>query len=355
MNKSILALAVLGGSAAFATAQSTLPPAGVTDTSFSSRDKAAASVASAIASGSRVGSAAGAGDAPVVFTVEHGAPVEAVGAEPGQVDQAGRLLGRQGYLGLAGDFGAIAFDRQQTLDYLGRVDIVDGATGGAGNATGVAGNGLRRFDSSTQYYGAKARGISANTAYGVDGFDGSEASRAWGLSVGVEAGPLTVRAAHQNRHVARIHLYDLAGNSLEARNSIIAANFKMGWGSAYAAYSVNRGWGSSPLFNPDNPYGAGISTTPSTDSRDVLVGVAVPVGRSTTLLASFIHKNDRDLANRDANQMAIGATYTVSRRTDFYAAYSHLQNINGAAAAIGNALARGAASSAVNIGMRHAF
>ncbi|MFL6676147.1 MAG: porin, partial [Massilia sp.] len=154
MKMSILAFAVLGGSAAFATAQSTVTPAGVADTSFASPENTTANVASAIASGSRLGgsgSAAAPGDAPAIFTVEHGHPVEAVRAEPGQ-DQAGHLLGRQAYLGLAGDFSAVAFDRQYALDYLGRVDITDGATGGAGNATGLAANGLRRLDSSTQYY-----------------------------------------------------------------------------------------------------------------------------------------------------------------------------------------------------------
>jgi predicted porin len=218
----------------------------------------------------------------------------------------------------------------------------------------VPGSGLRRFDSNTQYYGRSARGISASAAYGTDRFDGSPASRAWGLSVGFDAGRWTIRAAHQNRHVARINLYDHAGNNLEAKNSILAANYRLSWGSAYAAYSVNRGWGSSPLFNPDNPYGAGIATTPSTDSRDILLGVAVPVNSSTTLLASFIHKNDRDLANRDANQLAIGATYMMSRRTDFYAAYTRIQNINGAGLTLGNSSQRDS-HSAINIGMRHAF
>jgi predicted porin len=76
--------------------------------------------------------------------------------------------------------------------------------------------------------------------------------------------------------------------------------------------------------------------------------------RSTTFLASFIHKNDRDLANRDANQFAIGASYVVSRSTDFYAAFSRTVNTNGTGILIGGA-ARPSGSSAVNVGMRHAF
>ena len=83
--------------------------------------------------------------------------------------------------------------------------------------------------------------------------------------------------------------------------------------------------------------------------------MAVPVGQGTTLLASYIQKDDRDLANQDANQLAFGASHALSRRTDFYAAYSHIQNRNGAGYTVGNASARGNGNSAINVGMRHAF
>jgi len=171
----------------------------------------------------------------------------------------------------------------------------------------------------------------------------------------VDLGAFSLRIAHQNRHVAQVHLYDLAGANMDAKNSLIAANLRMRWGTAYAAYAANRGWGSSPLYNPDNPYGAGVASTSSTDSRDTLVGVAVPLTHATTFLASLIHKNDRDLANRDANELALGASYTVTRRTDFYAAYSYIQNLSAAGTPRTTFDARGHSSSALSFGMRHAF
>ncbi|UUZ49724.1 hypothetical protein LP420_05910 [Massilia sp. B-10] len=100
-------------------------------------------------------------------------------------------------------------------------------------------------------------------------------NRAWGLSVGIKTGLLTLRAAHQNKSVGKIASAMPLGNSIDAKNSIIAANIDIGRVKAYTAYSASRGWGSSPLWNPDNPYGAAMAATPSTDSRDVLVGVAV--------------------------------------------------------------------------------
>jgi predicted porin len=286
-------------------------------------------------------------EAPAVFTHEPGAPDAAYTA-------SARLPGNPLYG--SGDFSTRPLGREYSLEYLALADIGDPAAGDtAAHAANVIANGARRPDGQLQFYSPPIHGLSLGASYARDNTDRDPAHRAWGMSLGVELGPVTLRAAHQNRHVAKIRTYDLAGNNMEAKNSLIAANMRFGWGTAYAAYSANNGWGSTPLFNPDNPYSANVASSPSTDSRDVLLGVAVPVGRSTTLLASFIHKNDRDRANRDANELAFGASYIVNRRTDFYAAYSFIQNISAAGIPRSSADAIGRGSSALSIGMRHAF
>lgn len=216
-------------------------------------------------------------------------------------------------------------------------------------------------DSATKVFGfpGKRMGLSsaaeprARTLSGLD--RDSRNSRAWGMSVGFETGPVVFRVAHQNKNVAKVAPAVQLGNRIDAKNTIVAANLNIGFAKAYAAYSANRGWGSSPLWNPDNPYGAAMASAPSTDSRDVLVGIAVPLSTSTTFLASFVRKNDRDLANRDVDQFAFGSTYTVSRRTDFYAAYSHIRPRQGPGYMIGSSVGFDKGTSALNIGMRHAF
>lgn len=177
-------------------------------------------------------------------------------------------------------------------------------------------------------------------------------NRAWGMSLGFQTGPVSVRVAHQNKHVASTAPAMALGNLMDAKNSILAASVKLGRAKVYAAYSANRGWGSSPLWNPDNPYSAALSATPSTDSRDLMTGIAIPFG-ATTLLASWIRKNDRDLANRDTSQFAFGASHALSRRTDFYGAFSHTSNLSGRGLAIGRG--PGTADSALSVGMRHSF
>lgn len=246
--------------------------------------------------------------------------------------------------------------RQYNLEYLALADVGDPFhAGNAGRASNLVGASGMRADNNVRYYSAQSGGLSTGSSWTVDTLGGDPlGDRAWGMTVGADMGAFSLRAAHQNRHVAQVHLYDLAGANMDAKNSLIAANLRMRWGTAYAAYAANRGWGSSPLYNPDNPYGAGVASTSSTDSRDTLMGVAVPLSHATTFLASFIHKNDRDLANRDANQFAVGASYVVSRKTDFYAALSHTITTNGNGLLVGGA-AHPSGSSAVNVGMRHAF
>jgi predicted porin len=249
----------------------------------------------------------------------------------------------------SGDTQALTVGRQYNLEFLALTDVGDPFHGGlARSGSGAAG--ARRTDDSVTYQG-QFHGFTAGSSWGKGDIDGSPSGRAWGMTVGFNAGPFTIRAAHQNRNVAKVTRINPVDVTMAAKNSIIAANMRFDWGTAYTAYSASRGWGSSPLFNPDNPYGARITSIASNDSRDVLAGVAVPLNHATTLLASYIRKNDRDPADRDARQIAVGATYAVSRSLDFYAAYSHIRHQSG----LRNANVREGGGGAINVGMRRAF
>jgi len=323
MKMSIVAFAVLGGSAACVSAQTTAPAAGAGASTIQETVCSHACMAELQLAARADGVAAAA--APSIFTVE-------------QAIDAGSNL--------SGGPGTVTIGRQYNLDYTTLNEVGDPFHGGL--AAQSAPHGVRADDSVA--YEGRVAGLSTGAKWGKGDVDGSPSGRAWGMTVGMSVGPLTIRAAHQNRNVAKITRYDQAGISMAAKNSIVAANMRFDWGTAYAAYSASRGWGNSPLFNPDNPYGANIASTRTTDSRDILAGVAVPVTRSTTLLASYIRRNDRDPSNHDARQLALGASYMVSRRMDFYAAYSRIQHLAGVHVGVkpGN-------GSALNVGMRRAF
>ena len=249
-----------------------------------------------------------------------------------------------------------AISRPYSFRYLSLLDVGEPFEGSvvAPFTIGAKRKG-KRITGSVQYYSRDSEGMSAATRYGFVERSGlASGNRAWGMSLGLERGDFALRIAHQNKNVAKVAPAMHLGNNLSAKNTIIAANVKIGWAKAYAAYSASRGWGNSPLWNPDNPYGASVSATPSTDSRDKLVGVSVPLGQ-TTLLASFIRKNDRDLANHDADQLALGATYSISRHTDFYTTWSVTRSRNIAGQAIDATVMPGSKNNALNVGMRHAF
>jgi predicted porin len=326
MRMSIIALAVLGASAATAAAQTAQPDRSVAAHAAAIQEAVCTDACLAeLQLTARTGGVPGA-ETPAIFSLE-------TATENEQKRERARK-------------DALTVGRQYTLDYTTLTDVGDPFHGGLASQAEPRGE---RADDSVAYQGRVA-GFDTGAKWGKGDIDGSPSGRAWGMSLGFSAGPLTIRAAHQNRNVAKITRYDQVGITMAAKNSIVAANMRFGWGTAYTAYSASRGWNSSPLFNPDNPYGAGIATTRSTNSRDVLAGVAVPMSRSTTLLASYIRKNDRDAANNDARQLALGATYAVSRSMDFYAAYSRIQHLNGAHLGVNPG-----SGSAVNVGMRRAF
>lgn len=345
MNKGFVTCAVLCGCASLACAQDS------GSTARKSACKECATPARAHTGQDYVGDAPG-GHHIGIYTnlpTRHDRPVTSTTAPRrtyGRLDEIGARTGSAGF----------TLGHQYNFEFLAHPDVGDPFhSGTAGRASNLVTQSGMPVEGGVRYFSRRSKHLSTGASWTVDTLGGDPmADRAWGMTVGVDYGALSLRAAHQNRHVAQVHLYDLAGNNMDAKNSLIAANYRMRWGTAYAAYAANRGWGSSPLYNPDNPYGAGVASTSSTDSRDTLFGVAVPMTRSTTFLASYIHKNDRDPANRDANQLAFGASYVVSRNTDFYTAFSRTVNTSGAGIPISDA-ARRSGSSAVNVGMRHAF
>ncbi|QJD92292.1 porin [Duganella dendranthematis] len=311
-------------------------------------------VDSGVSSGSRLGvrgrEELGSGTA-AVYTVEAGFL-----NDTGVSDQNGRLFGRQAFVGLDGPLGLVTLGRQYNLVYTTLTDVADPFHGGmAGSAANLVGYTTKRYDNTIKYTSPRSRsGLIGSVIYsfGESPFN-SKVNRAYGATIGYEKGRVNLSLTHQRKD----NLLDATGTTpavdQSASNSLVAANVDFGRFVGYAAYGHSKGDGSSQ-WDETNPYGAVAQRDPSTNSRDVLLGVAVPMG-ATTLLASVIHKDDRGLANRDANQIAIGASYALSKRTNIYTSVAKIQNRNGAGYTVGNASNRGSGDRAVNIGLKHAF
>lgn len=356
MRTASIALAMLTMASAGAHAQSPVTVYGVADAGVVAesgciKDCSSTKISSGVATTSHIGVR---GSEPItenlnaVFGLEAG-----IMLDTGQREESDRLFNRQAYVGLAGKHGSVTLGRQYALDYLALVEVGDPFHGGmAGTATNLVGYSGKRSDDSVRFE-RNRKGVFTAATIGFKERAG-DGNRNWGISVGIERGPLVIRAAHQKRNVTNTETIMPLGNRYDSRNSIIAANLRVGPVIGYTAFGFSRGRGNATLWNPVNPFSAAVATTPSTDSREVLVGLAVPAG-ATTWLASFIRKNDKDLANHDADQIAFGASYALSRRTDFYAAISRINNRRGASFTVGNASETGSSDKAINIGMRHAF
>jgi predicted porin len=317
-------------------------------------DCAHTKVDSGVSSGSRLGvrgrEELGSGTA-AVYTVEAGFL-----NDTGVSDQNGRLFGRQAFVGLDGPLGLVTLGRQYNLVYTTLTDVADPFHGGmAGSAANLVGYTTKRYDNTIKYTSPRSRsGLIGSVIYsfGESPFN-SKVNRAYGATIGYEKGRVNLSITHQRKD----NLLDATGTTpavdQSASNSLVAANVDFGRFVGYAAYGHSKGDGSSQ-WDETNPYGAVAQRDPSTNSRDVLLGVAVPMG-ATTLLASVIHKDDRGLANRDANQIAVGASYALSKRTNVYTSIAKIQNRNGAGYTVGNASNRGSGDRAINVGLKHAF
>jgi len=359
------ALAILLTMPALALAQTREPPAapgvqpyGVVDAGVvlergCKQDCARSKVSPGISEGSRIGITGreplGSNGTSAVFTLEGG-----VENNTGRSEE-GRLLGRQAWVGLDGPWGMLTLGRQYNLQYETLAEVADPFHGGlAGTATNLMGFTTKRYDNAVKYRTPSGHQWSASAIYsfGESAFSVSR-NRAYGATIGFADGRFNIRIAHQKKS----NPLEAAGSTqpvdLSSRNTLVAANVNLGKATAYAAFGVNRGIGSSP-WDPANPYGVLVMSSPTPKSNDVLVGLSVPSGNMTYML-SYIRKDDRTLANMDATQLALGMTYALSQRSALYAAYAHIKNRNGAPYTVGNATERGRGNSALNIGFRHAF
>jgi predicted porin len=274
--------------------------------------------------------------------------------DTGTLGQGGLLFGRQAYVGLQGGFGSVLVGRQYTPEYL-VVAFADpfgsGYVADSKNIVATSGNSFSRMDNTVKYVSPTIAGLTVTLAAAPGEVSGdSAAGRQFGGSVAFTAGRLQLRAGYHNRNNDTATMRDTEN----ARNAVVAVVYDFGIVKAHALYGINHGLNSSVLRNTANPFKRPTVPVASTDSRDSLVGLTVPFGPHT-LLASYIHKDDRTTLNQDANQVAVGYRYTLSKRTSVYAIYARIGNRNGASYTAGNASEAGTGDRGTSFGISHAF
>ena len=325
MKKSLLALALIGAFTGAASAQTNVTiygvaDVGITHTRSNTPNSATWGMGSGIQSGSRLGFKGTedlGGGLSAIFQLENG-----FGVDTGALGQGGRIFGRQAFVGLNGGFGSVKFGRQYMPIFLA-VDTIDPfGTGLAGDASGWLGanifGGIDVRMNNTINYSIASGGLSGEIAYGFGEVAGNNsASRQVGLSVGYTGGPVTVVLAHHDAN-------DAAGTG-STKATLLGGTYDFGAAKLHAG-----------LDNEKND-AAGATTL---DARTWMLGVSAPVGAAGSVLASYNRRDDKTAANADANQVALGYTHSLSKRTNLYTSFARV-NVNG----VRN----------FNVGIRHKF
>jgi predicted porin len=321
-------------------------------------------ISSGVASSSRLGFRGTedlGGGVSASFVLESGVRVDTGGA-----DVTGSLFNRQAYVGLrSSTLGTLSLGRQYTPYYLALSVVADpfgaGYAGTAKNLFPTAGVNTRSSNAVVYVSPKVAGGFVAELSYALAEQQGSaSAGRQIGFGLGYSTSKLNARLAHNHRNndltaaagAAQTPPVPAAERDI-GRNTLLAANYDFGAFKGFAVYGINEGTNSSPLPNTSNPFG-GVRPTASTDSRDVLIGATAPFG-ATTLIVSFIGKDDKTVRDQDARQYAVGLNYALSKRTIVYTSYAKIKNLRGAGYTVGNNTDVGSGDVAYNAGVRHTF
>jgi predicted porin len=199
---------------------------------------------------------------------------------------------------------------------------------GAGDSTLTADRAIR-MDNAIKYATPLFENFSAEIAYGFgERTDATDGQRVITGSVGYDSKPLNVRLAYYERNNA--------ADTGSLKSTMLAANYDLEFAKIFAAYADND-W----LIQGK--------------TRNYLIGATVPFG-AHKFIASYIRADGRGTnAANDADQWGIGYTYSLSKRTNLYAAYGQIGNDGAATYTVGNNSENGTTNKAFNLGVRHVF
>lgn len=355
MKKSIFAFAVLGALAGTASAQTNVTIYGVADAGIRLRDSDAATngktwgIDSGLQSGSRIGFRGNedlGGGLSAIFTLETGFNIDDGTLGQGVAASAttpaiNRLFGRQAFVGLSGGFGAVKFGRQYAPIRMAVESVDPFGLGLAGNAANVLNVHGERTDNTINYTTPNFSGFTGQLAYSLGEVAGdNSAGRHVGLSVGYTNGPINVVLAHHDQNLltgGTATAFPATPNG-DVKTTMLGGTYDFKVAKLHAAYSRSKGETAAGVTNVDRD--------------DAMIGVSAPVGPGT-ILASYIQRSDDIGANRDANQLALGYLYNLSKRTNLYTSYARTRNE--AASSLNGAAAAGRDPSTFNVGIRHRF
>lgn len=250
----------------------------------------------------------------------------------------GLAFARQSYVGLSGNFGTVIGGRMYTPYYTFMTSVdpfVNGTVGRYANAftlaPTVSGSSLTnplRFDNAVAYTSPSFGGFSVTGAFS-NNVVGQEASAsnaanntAYALFGQYANGPIYVGA---NYHY-------IAGGSNPA-DSVIndVQNFSLGGSYDFKVAKIMALWGWNEI-----DYAGALSNVSNATFNNYMIGATVPFGKWTGK-ATYVYSDGNKSAGGDAQQVAVGLDYNLSKRSTIYTAYSYINNDDGRMSGTGDA------------------
>src|SRR5471032_1366660 len=286
MKKSLLALAVLTAVTGAASAQSSVTIYGKVDLGLV-LDSGSASVksvriSSGVTGGSRIGFKGVedlGGGLKAAFQLETGYCADSAAGAPNFCTGGNNFMGRQAHGDLTGAFGAISAGRQYSLGFNNLSTIDPFGTGLAGQVNNIVDPSGIRLNNSVTYSTPSIGGVTASAEIAFGEETGNwEANRETGAGLTYASGPAYVGFT----------FYDVGnanGNGAARKNYLLGGTYDFGVVKLHALAQKSTGSGTTGLV--------------PLDVLDFMGGVTVPVAGGS-LMASYIHHNDRTLADKDA-------------------------------------------------------
>ncbi|MFP3564422.1 porin [Paraburkholderia sp. SIMBA_030] len=276
-----------------------------------------------------------------IFTLENGFDLNT-----GKLGQGGAEFGRQAFVGLSSSrFGTLTLGRQydSVVDYLGNFEFGDSNVGTAhaahpGDLDNF--NNSRRTNNAIKFRSIDYSGLTSGGIYSLGGVAGSfTTDQIYSLGVGYKQGPLAMGVAYLNVKNPAASLFGSNPADTATSNGLTGTPVFSGYATAQS-YQV-FGWGGSYALGPA-VFGATYSNIRFGDIAALERSTAVFNDAETSFqyhvtpafLAGISYNYTRGsevtgkVGGVNYNQFAIGANYTLSPRTDVYAAVVY-QTVNG--------------------------
>lgn len=237
----------------------------------------------------------------------------------------GTEFGRQAHVGLSGGFGKVTLGRTTTVYDDARAvavsfSVFDSSFTPANNGVfGSGGDYASRASSQIRYDMPNLGGVYGGLTYAFDQKADVD-STITGLLLGYKNGPMNFALGYQNQKEAADKYLQLAGA------------YDLGIAALAVGYNTRSG------------------SDAKGDDTELTLGVEVPVGAAVKLSAGYATSKTEvgNATSSKASGFALGATYTMSKRTRLYAGYRDVEVKDGS----GKVKSDG---SLLGLGVRHDF